>query len=275
MIIDAVSRSITVDGERLSDAKNVVGTVEFEDHLLVAQRDGVVLIYELASAEEGSLPKLVQRIDQLGRELADIVAVPETGRVLVLAAGSTEVFGIRFYEQRLLDEGEVDQPAFVNHARFFEFLRDDAGDMATPRLFALGSQSLALVTDSEIIELFHFDRTYRVLSRNPIPQALARVEGLAFSGTAWIMTGLDKSAEPVLFTALTTSGPWSDMGVKVLDDALAADGEPIAWLPGRLAIQGSKMSLAIRGERGAVATWPASSDAITPQNVAVKFLEQP
>src|SRR5690606_4175852 len=136
-------------------------------------------------------PALVQRIASLGRELVDIDVVAEPPRVLVLAAGSTEIFGLRFHDAADLDAGLVDAPAYVDHARYMEYVRDAGaqddggggggrdggggdsggggglGAIDTPRLFAVGPQSLALVTQRHVLELFHLDRSYRELSRTP------------------------------------------------------------------------------------------------------------
>lgn len=274
VIVDAGKRLVLLNGQPLPEATGVVGAVEFGKHLLVAQRDGVVLIYDVSDRDEAGLPRFVQRFEQLGRDVQDIVAVDETGRVLLLASGSTEILGIKFHEQKLLDEGEVSEPAYVDHARFLEFLRDNDGEMDVPRLFALGPQSLALVTDREIIELFHFNRTYRILSRVAIPESIARVVDLVHTGSAWILTGLDNKAEPAVLTAKTTAGPWVDIGVAVLDAALEMDGVPIAWLPSRFTLEGPNIVLSIRGERGAVARWPASSDRLVGQDLQVEYIDE-
>ncbi|MFI4883102.1 MAG: hypothetical protein ACIAQU_11015, partial [Phycisphaerales bacterium JB064] len=269
VIVDAARRIVLFDGAPLEGATQAVGAAEFGGRLFIAQRDAAVLVYDLPAPETDGPPTLVQRVEHLGRELSDIIAVPEGDRVLALAAGSTEVFGISVHEQKLLDDGSVDEPAYVDHARFFEFLRDEHGDTAVPRLLALGPQSLALVTDREILELFHLDRSYRVLGRTPLPEGVARVEGLVYTGSRWILAGLDTRAEPVLLITEklgpwkgveelmrdaerkaagesggaeaegdaadpdTEPSVWTDLGVATLDAALEIDGQPIAWLPAR------------------------------------------
>ena len=271
VIVDAGTRSVSFDGATLTDAGGVVGAVEHRGRLLVAQRDGVVLVYDLPNPGEDGIPVLTQRVEQLGRGVCDIVAVPEADRVLVLAAGSTEVFGLRFFDQELLDGGEVDQPAYVGHSRYFEFLRDDEGKVDPAKLFALGPQTLALVTDTQIIELFHLDRSYRVLSRAAIPDGVARIESLVFTGSRWILAGLDSRAEPVLMSAEKTTESWADFGIKALDAALEIDHEPIAWLPGKFTLTDTHVALAIRGERGAVAKWPRSAERLTKGYLGIEL----
>jgi len=222
--------------------------------------------------EHGRGPWRAQGVEQLGRELVDIVLVPEAQRVLVLAAGSTEIFGLRLFEEELIGEGEVDEPAYTGHARFMEFLRAGDGSVHPPRLFAAGPNSLALVTDKEVIELFHLDRSYRVLGRSPIPQGVARIDAMVHAGSRWIASGLNEKAEPVVLWAEELAGAWRDMDVDAIDAALEVDGERIAWLPGRFSVTDEHVAMAVRGERGAVVRWPVESVALEADAIEVTWL---
>ena len=272
VVIDASKRTITFDAAALHEARGVVGACVSGGRLLVAQNDGVVLVYELPAPETDGVPTLVQRIEHLGRDVRSIVDAPLAQRAIVLASGSTEVFGVRFYDQELIDLGEVDEPAYVDHARFFEFVRDERGN--TPALLdlAVGPQVLVLVTERELIELFHLDRSYRVLRRSPWPEGVGRIESLAYADGCWVLSGLDAAAEPVLKTSTEIQGPWTDLGLSVVDAALAVDGEPIAWLPGELTTSGAEFHLAIRGEKAAVVNWPASSKTLSADSLGVRWL---
>ena len=274
VVVDASTRTVAFDGITLVEARGVVGACVLRDYLVVAQRDGVVLVYELPDPMTDGPPMLAQRIENVGRDVRDVITAPLVERAIVLAAGSTEVFGIKFYEEELIVDGEVDEPAFIDHARFLDFLRDGDGQMAIPTLLAVGTERLALVTDSEILEVFHLDRSYRELSRADWPAGVVRIKSILYTGTHWLLTGLDARAEPVLLKSETTAGPWSDFGAATVDDALAGEDGPIAWLPGGFTLANGEVWLAIRGERAAVASWPGSSESLTEEAVSIRWLSE-
>ncbi len=272
VVIDAGSRTIHFDGSPLADAAQVVDAAELEGYLLVAQRDGVVLVYELPAPEVDGVPTLVQRIENLGHDIRAIIVSIDTGRALLLSAGTTELFGLRIHERDVIDRGDVKEPAYFGHARFLDFLRDDASNTQQPRAFAIGAQVMALATDKELLEIFYLDRSYRVLDRTPLPDGLARVDAITHTGAHWVLAGLDTQAEPVLMASDKIAGPWSDLGVSTLDAVLAADDDPIAWLPGGFTVSDRRVELAIRGERGAVASWPLSTKHLTSESLEIRWL---
>ncbi|MGD1915820.1 MAG: hypothetical protein ACFCBV_06510 [Phycisphaerales bacterium] len=274
VVVDASTRTVSFDGLTLAEARGVIGACVLRDRLVVAQRDGLVLIYDLPDPMTDGPPVLAQRIENVGRDVRDVITAPLVERALVLAAGSNEVFGINLYDENLIVEGEVDEPAFVDHARFFDFLRDGDGQAATPILLALGPQRLALVTESQILEVFHLNRSYQELSRTDWPAGVARIKSIAYTGSRWLLAGLDERAEPVLLQAETTSGPWSDFGIAALDEALAGEDGPIAWLPGGFTITDGEVWLAIRGERAAVASWALSAEVVTEPAITVQWLNE-
>lgn len=272
VIVDASTRTVTFQGIPLAEAQGAVAAGVLRGRLLVALRDGVVLLYDLPAPETDGPPVLAQRIEGLGRDVRTMVCDPLIERAMVLAAGSTEIFGIDIYDQKLFDEGEVDQPAYVDHARFLEVLREGEGGAQPGLRLAVGPQKIALVKPGEILELFHLNRGYEVLQRSPWPEGVARIESIAYTGSRWILAGLDGMAEPVLLSAPGTEGPWTDLGSGALDEALAGDGGPIAWLPGGLTITDEAVSMAIRGERPAVARWPLSSDELQSKAIEIRWL---
>ncbi len=273
VIIDASTRTIRFDGAALAGASGVVDATVMEDYLFVAQRGGEVLVYELPDPETGGVPALVQRIEGLGRDARAIAAAADAGRVLLLSAGTTEIFGIRIHDRDLFDAGEVDDPVYVDHARFLDFIRDEDGHADEPGAMAVGGETLALATDKEVLELIYPDRSYRVAARAPLPDGVARVESIAYTGSHWVIAGLSESADPVLVAAAGVAGPWSDLGVRVVDHALKGKEGPIAWLPGGFTVEGGRAHLAIRGERGAVVSWPVGAEELTPAMVEVRWLD--
>jgi len=275
VVVDASTRTIAFDGIPLADAQGVVGACLLRDRLIVAQHNGVVLVYDLPDPMTDGPPTLVQRIENVGRGVRGVITAPLVERALVLASDSNEILGIRLYDEELIDQGEVDEPAFVDHARFLDFLRFEDGHTSTPQHMAVGPQRVGLVTDSEILDLFHLNRSYEVLNRSPWPAGVARVDSIAYTGSHWVLAGLDDRAEPVLMVAAETTGPWTDLGTSTIDEALAVDGGPIAWLPGRFTIEETRVMLAIRGERAAVASWPLSSEKLGSDDVEIQWLSQP
>lgn len=275
VVVDAGTRTVSVDGADLGEARRVVDASVLEGYLFVAQRDGVVLVYELPEPQTDGVPALVQTLDNLGRELRSIVTATDAGRVLLLSAGTTEIFGVLVHDRELVDTGEVDAPAYVDHARYLDFIRDDAGRAADARTMAPGGQRLVLVTDTELLGLVHLDRSYRVETRVALPDGVARADAIVHDGTRWILAGLSDGAEPVLMAADAIDGAWADLGVMVLDHALKGKDGPIAWLPGGFAVEGDRVCLAIRGERGAVVSWPAGAGRLTHAAVEVRWLDEP
>lgn len=273
VVIDAVRRTVSLNDHTLEQASGVADAAVLEGLLLVAQRDGVVLVYGPVSQDGDAPPPLVQKIEGLGNDLRAIVVSKDAQRAMVLSAGTTEIFGIVAYSAQVREENELTDHAFVDHARFMEFVRDEQGQADEVRAMDVGAQVLGLATDKELLELFYPDRSYRVLSRTPLPEGLARVEALAYTGSRWVLVGFDSRAEAVAMTARSIAGPWQDIGVAVLDRALADGGEPIAWLPGGFDVTDGKIHLAIRGERAAIVSWPASSDSLDNATVDVRWLE--
>lgn len=273
VVIDASTRTISVDGAELSEARSVADATVLDRYLFVAQREGVVLVYELPDPMTDGVPVLVQTLDNLGRELRAVVTAEDAGRVLLLSAGTTEIFGIRVHDRELIDDGDVDVVAYVDHARYLDFIRDEDGTAGDARTMAIGPQTLALVTDTELLELAYLDRSYTVATRVPLPDGVARIDAVASAGSHWVIAGLNKTADPVLMVAAEIAGPWTDLGVLVVDHALRGKDGPTAWLPGGFTVADGRVSLAIRGERGAVASWPASLMELTNAAVEVRWLD--
>lgn len=272
VLIDAGSSTVTVDAAQLPHATQVIDAVELSGYLIVAQRDGVILVYKLPDPKTDAEPTFEQRIDNLGGEIQDLLVAVDVGRVLMLSAASTEIFGFRIHEQDVIDMGHVQEPAYFDHARFLDFLRDESGNTQTPRAFAVGAQRMALATDNEILEIFYLDRSYRVFDRAPLPEGIARIEAITHTGTHWLFAGLDSQAEPVLRASDNITGPWLDVGVQALDDALADEEGPIAWLPGGFTVTDHHVQLAIRGQRGAVASWSPSSRQLSTDTLNIRWL---
>ncbi len=128
------------------------------------------------------------------------------------------------------------------------------------------------MTDSQILELFHLNRSYHELSRADWPSGVVRMKSIAYTGSHWLLAALDARAEPVLLMAETTAGPWSDFGTSDLDQALALEEGPIAWLPGGFTVTEDEVWLAIRGERAAVASWSRSQDGAVERSVAIRWI---
>ncbi|MEO1007011.1 MAG: hypothetical protein AAFX79_00415 [Planctomycetota bacterium] len=246
-----------------------VDAAEFGGLLLVAGRDGVVDVFRPTDAGA----RRVHRVENLGRGLVRLAVADDVERVLALAADSLEIFGFIAPDPELTDEPEELDPIIVDHARFCDFLRGDDGVAARPRTFALGQDYLVLATDDELLQLIYQDRSYRVHARHPLPDAIARVEDLAFTGSRWVLAGLDRTARPVLWTAPAVTEAWTDLGVDALDAALSAGGEPIAWLPGGLSVGDGSISLAIRGERPGIVGWPADAASVEPAELRVRWLD--
>jgi|GEM_PF-6088670 len=273
VLVDAGTRTVVFDGAKLGKASGVVGAVELRGYLFVAQRDGVVLVYELPSPETDGKPTMVQRIENLGRGIRAVVVSEEVERVMLLAADTTEIFGIRIHEQEVIDDGTVEEPAFFDHARYLDYIRDEEGKPDDARTMAVSPTALLLATDQELLDLFYLNRSYAVTSRSPLPDGVARVDAIVYSGTRWILTGLSNSAEPVLMATDAIDGEWADLGVMALDHALKGEDGPIAWLPGGFTVEGDRVHLAIRGERGAVVSWPVVAEALTHEAVEVRWLD--
>ena len=72
--------------------------------------------------------------------------------------------------------------------------------------------------------------------------------------------------------AETRAGPWSGFGTSDLDQALALEEGPIAWLPGGFTVTEDEVWLAIRGERAAVASWSRSQDGAVERSVAIRWI---
>lgn len=272
VVIDASTRTMSFDGASLAEASSVADATVMENYLFVARRGGEVLVYELPAPETDGVPALVQRLEGLGRDARSITSAADVGRVLLLSAGTTEIFGIRIHDRDVIDGGEVDDPAYVDHARFLDFIRDEDGNADEPRAMAVGPRTLALATDKEVLELVYPDRSYNVVTRAPLPEGVARIDAIAYTGSHWVFTGLSDTADPVLMAAAGVAGPWSDLGVLVVDQALKGKDGPIAWLPGGFTVEDGRVHLAIRGERGAVASWPASLLELTNAAVEVRWL---
>ncbi|MEQ9097234.1 MAG: hypothetical protein RIE32_13345 [Phycisphaerales bacterium] len=323
--IDFGGAPLAVEGQPV---RRVVGAAAMGGHLLVAVRDGAVLVFELPGAFEageaggagetgetvgaagagggdaGRTPRLVQVLDGLGRDLRAAGVDRERGRLLVLAGGTTEMFGVTLHEPSFWQEGDSTQRAYVDHARFLDMLREPAptpdepaggqrgedgrpvaaepGASADPRTMAIGPRSLLLATDRGLLELLHPNRSYAVLARAPLPAGVARVESLAFAAGVgegrWLLAGLNERAECVLLAAARPGGPWTDLGVATLDAALAGvgdDGEatPIAWLPGSFTVADDRVTLCIRGERGAAASWPAWRETLAADDLTIRWLD--
>lgn len=272
VLVDAGTRTVMFDGAELAGASRVVGAVEMRGYLFVAQRDGVVLVYELPSPATDGVPTLVQRIENLGRDIRAIVVSEETERVMLLAAGTTEIFGINVFEQEVIDDGTVEDPAYFDHARYLEFIRDEDGQPDDARAMAVSPTALALATDRELLDLFYLNRSYAVTSRSPLPDGVTRVDAIVHDGTRWILAGLSDAAEPVLMVADALDGAWADLGLMVVDHALKGKDGPIAWLPGGFAVEDGRVHLAIKGERGAVVSWPVGMEELTNAAVEVRWL---
>lgn len=317
--IDFGGAPLAVEGQPV---RRVVGAAAMGGHLLVAVRDGAVLVFELPGAFEAGEagetgetagagggdatqpPRLVQVLDGLGRDLRAAGVDRERGRLLVLAGGTTEMFGVTLHEPSFWQEGDSTQRAYVDHARFLDMLREPAptpdepagdqrgedgrpvaaepGPPADPRTMAIGPRSLLLATDRGLLELLHPNRSYAVLARAPLPAGVARVESLAFAAGVgegrWLLAGLNERAECVLLAAARPGGPWTDLGVATLDAALAGvddDGKaaPIAWLPGSFTVADDRVTLCIRGERGAAASWPAWRETLAADDLAIRWLD--
>lgn len=314
ILIDA-SGQVHVDGRRLAvegqPVRRAVGAVELGGHLLVAIRDGAILVF--VPSVNDDLPRLVQVLDGLGRELRTIATDDRLGRAIVLAAGTTEIFGVHVHDEEVWREDDPTRRAFVDHARFLDMLRDEAAgeaEKADPRTFAIGPRSILLATDRGLLELLHLNRSYALLARAPLPPGVARIESLAFAADPgsvpeiesdgdgggegvdprtitgrWILAGLSDEAECVLKWAEHPSGPWHDLGIATLDAALATKDEddnatPIAWLPGGFSNAGlgrdgnaTTMTFCIRGERGAVASWPISATSLDSATPTIRWLD--
>lgn len=308
VLVDA-SGQVHVDGQRLDvegqPVRRAVGAVELDGHLLVAIRDGAILVFEPSEGDE--LPRLVQVLDGLGRELRSIAADDRLDRAIVLAAGTTEVFGVHVHDETVWREDDPTRRAFVDHARFLDMLRDETAgetEKADPRTFAIGPRSLLLATDRGLLELLHLNRSYALLARAPLPPGVARIESLAFAADPgsgdgvdprtikgrWLLAGLSDEAECVLKWAEHPAGPWQDLGVAALDGSLATptgssneggdtdarEGTPIAWLPGSFSIRdpdGKTMTLCIRGERGAAASWPIGATSLDSDSLTIRWLD--
>lgn len=302
ILIDA-SGQVNVDGQRLAvegqPVRRAIGAVELGGHLLVAIRDGAILVFEPSDTDD--LPRLVQVLDGLGRELRAIAVDDRLGRAIVLAAGTTEIFGVHVHDESTWREDDPTRRAFVDHARFLDMLRDeDAGEAekSDPRTFAIGPRSLLLATDRGLLELLHLNRSYAVLARAPLPAGVARIESLTFAADPssgdgvdprtvtgrWLLAGLSDEAECVLKWAEHPAGPWNDLGVATLDAVLASESEdggaaPIAWLPGGFSVSGggdrdgSTTTLCIRGERGAAASWPINAKSLDSGTLAIRWLD--
>jgi hypothetical protein len=277
VVVDAGTRTVSFDGAVLAEAQGVADAVEMRGYLFVLQGDGVVHVYALPETGTDGVATHVQRFEHLGRQTSTIIVAPRVERVLLLAAGSTEIMGLKVHPQDVIDAGDVDTPAYTDHARYMEYLRHDAADpdgpVDEPRAMAVGPDSMALATDRELLDIFYLDRSYRVLSRSPLPEVVARVESIVHAGEGWVLVGLDASAEPVVMAADSIDGTWTDLGAGVLDAALAGEDGPIAWLPGRLVVQDGRVQLAIRGERGAVASWPVGANELAEGVVGVRWLD--
>lgn len=309
--------ALTVEGQPV---RRAVGAVEMGGHLLVAVRDGAMLVFELpgggdGGGDGGGGPRLVQVLDGLGRDLVSMGVDRRLGRVLVLASGTAEVFGVLLHPEDAWRQGDPTRRAYVDHARFLDMLgeagdgRDAAGQKPAPRTMAVGPATLLLATDGGLFELLHANRGYAVLARAALPEGVARVESLAFVPLAgrtlrefdadaqgeppldesglprgrWLLAGLDHQAECVLLVAEHPGGPWTDLGVGVLDAALASSGRgegddagnaaPIAWLPGAFTVDGGVATLCIRGERGAAASWPAHAATLEADALTIRWLD--
>lgn len=274
VVIDAARRTARLDGRLLEEASGVVDAAWIEGLLMVAQSHGAVLVYEPAADGTDAPPTLVQTIEGLGKDARAIVVDEAFGRAMLLSAGTTEVFGIRVYPAKTREENGLTDRAYVDHARYMEYLRGEQGHAADARAMDVGPQVLGLATDREVLGLFHPDRSYRVVSRTPLPEGLARVESLAYTGTRWVLAGLDARAHAVVVSAPALTGPWTDLGAGAIDRALAEGGEPLAWLPGGLSVADGRVRLAVRGERGALVSWPASSESLDEASVAVRWLDE-
>lgn len=273
IIIDAVRRTATLNGHTLEDAAGVVDAAVLEGRLLVALADGVVLVYLPPAMDSESPPRLVQRVDGLGRDVRAIIVSEEAGRAMLLSAGSAEIFGIRAHSDQTREVHDVADYAFVDHTRYLDFIRNDQGGHDEPRALDVGPEIVGMATDRELLELYYPDRSYRVVSRSPLPQGVARVEALAYTGARWVLAGYGPDAQTVVLSAPAISGPWRDIGVDAIDRALAQGEELIAWLPGRFGVAEGRVHLAIRGERGALVSWPASSATLDESSVKVRWLD--
>ncbi len=107
VVVDASKKTVSFDGMTLAEAQGVVDATLLRDRLLVAQRDGNVLVYELPDPRTDGPPVLVQRIENVGKDLRGMITAPLVDRALVLAAGSIEFCGIYIHDQVLIDDGEV------------------------------------------------------------------------------------------------------------------------------------------------------------------------
>ncbi len=279
VVVDAGDRTVSFDGATLTEARHVADAVEMRGYLFVLQTDGVVHVYDLPDPETDGVATHVQRFEHLGRGTRTIIVAPRVERVLLLAAGSTEVMGMKVHEQDAIDSGEAKDPTYTDHARYMEFLRHDPADptgpVDEPRTLAVSPETMALVTNRELLDIFYLDRSYRVLSRSPLPQGVARVDAIVHDGERWILAGLSATAEPVLMAADSVGGQWGDLGVEALDGALAEESGPIAWVPGQFVVEDGAVRLAIRGERGAVASWPVGAERLTSETVEVRWLDGP
>ncbi|MEQ8316223.1 MAG: hypothetical protein RIE77_10140 [Phycisphaerales bacterium] len=291
VLIDA-SGEVFFEGQRLAvegqPVRRAVGAVELGGHLLVAIRDGAILVFEPSGTDD--LPRLVQVLDGLGRELRAIEVDGRLGRAILLAAGTTELFGVHVHDEEVWREDDPTRRAFVDHARFLEVLRDDEGgetSAADARTFAIGPRSILLATDRGLLELLHLNRSYAVLARASLPEGVARIESLAFAPDAgnqdsvdprnatgrWLLAGLSSEAECVLKWAEHPAGPWQDLGVATLDAALAGESEPIAWLPGGFTVAEGVATLCIRGERGAAVSWDAGATSLNDKALTIRWLD--
>lgn len=274
VLVDSGRRTVSFDGVELGEASGVVGAVELEGYLFVAQRDGVLLVYELPSPETDGAATLAQRIENLGRGVRAVIVSEEVERVMLLAAGTTEIFGLKVHARDVIDDGTVEAPVYFDHARYLDFIRDEDGRPDEARAMGVSPTALMLATDKELLDLFYLNRSYAVTTRSPLPEGVARVDSIVHDGARWIVAGLGDTAEPVLMVGGAIDGGWGDLGVDAIDDALAGEDGPIAWLPGGFTVEDGRVHLAIRGERGAVVSWSVGIDALEAGVIAVRWLDE-
>jgi len=231
--------------------------------VFVAHRDASVSVWDAQAGPHD--PR--QTIAGLGRGLADLAVDPLLGRVLVLAAGSAELFSIQLHDPIASDQPAESQadPAYIDHARACDFL--DEGERAraiavaanpalTPSGAAQPPTVLLLATDRRVLVLALADRSYRVLEQRPLPDGLARVEALAAGGGRWYVAAWTRSGRPKLLALAphAPEDPPADLTPTLagrLTEAAGLGREP-NWLVHQLRRDGEGLLVDVQGE------WPAT-----------------
>ncbi|GIW74121.1 MAG: hypothetical protein KatS3mg103_0643 [Phycisphaerales bacterium] len=276
VVIDASTARASIDGRWLHQPQGVVDGAAIAGLLCLVQRNGVALLFGEPPAQpqtdDRPALELVQRLEGLGQGVAAVVADESIQRLYVLAAGSRELFAIALHAPDADRAGRCARAGVhrprpgAGHAG--PRPRAGARRRRRPGPGRRATNAWRWSPRGRSWSCSTLDRSYRVLSRADLPDGLRRVESLAYTGSRWVLAGMDERAQPVLLNASSTAGPWQDLGAGVVDAALADQGQPEPWLPGGLQADGGTVHLTVRGGLAAVVRWPASSASLTPPGPA-------